>query len=194
MFRFCLQFIQGIMYTFCTLSCFCTDCIMTSWKHFPRYWPFVQGNHQSPVNAPQKGQWRGALMFCLICARINVWVNNREADDLRRHCAHYDVIIMVPVDFAYFSYIYIAGDGTIKQFLGSNSAVLTVMDKCDVSFYERKSYLHIMQSYIFCIIKCLSNQFKGGTWIIIRAYFIVLSLTMDTIKSDFMMLYTDLGQ
>ena len=33
------------------------------WKHFPRYWPFVRGIHQSPVNSPQKGQWRGALMF-----------------------------------------------------------------------------------------------------------------------------------
>ena len=26
------------------------------WKHFPRYWPFVRGIHQSPVNSPHKGQ------------------------------------------------------------------------------------------------------------------------------------------
>ena len=39
-------------------------------------------------------KWRGALMFSLICAWINDWVNNREAGDLRRHCAHYDVIAM----------------------------------------------------------------------------------------------------
>ena len=37
------------------------------WKHFPRYWPFVRGIHQSPVNYLHKGQWRGALMFSLIC-------------------------------------------------------------------------------------------------------------------------------
>ena len=37
------------------------------WKHFPRYWPFVRGIHRSPVNSPHKGQWRGALMFSLIC-------------------------------------------------------------------------------------------------------------------------------
>ena len=37
-------------------------------KHFPRYWPFVWGIHWSPVNSPHKGQWRGALMFSLICA------------------------------------------------------------------------------------------------------------------------------
>ena len=65
------------------------------WKHFPRYWPFVRGIHRSPLNSPHKGQWRGALMFSLICARINGRVNSREADDLRRHRTHYDVIVMV---------------------------------------------------------------------------------------------------
>ena len=64
------------------------------WKHFPRNWPFVRGIHRSPVNSPHKGQWRGALMFSLICARINGWVNNGEAGDLRRYRAHYGVIIM----------------------------------------------------------------------------------------------------
>ena len=65
------------------------------WKHFPRNWPFVRGIHRSPVNSPHKGQWRGALMFTLICARINGWVNTREAGDLRRYRPHYDVIVMM---------------------------------------------------------------------------------------------------
>ena len=64
------------------------------WKHFPRYWPFVRGIHRSPVNSPHKGQWREALIYSLICAWINDRVNNREAGDLRRHRAHYDVIVM----------------------------------------------------------------------------------------------------
>ena len=64
------------------------------WKHCPRYWPFVRGIHRSSVNSPLKGQWRGALMISWICAWINTWVNNREAGDWRRHCAHYDVIVM----------------------------------------------------------------------------------------------------
>ena len=64
------------------------------WKHFPRYWPFVRGIHQPPVNSPHKGQWRGALMFSLICAWINGWINNGEAGDLRRHRAHYDVTVI----------------------------------------------------------------------------------------------------
>ena len=40
---------------------------------------------------PHTGQWRRALMFSLIYAWINSWVNNREADNLRCHRAHYDV-------------------------------------------------------------------------------------------------------
>ena len=62
---------------------------------FSHYWPFVRGIHRSPVNSPHKGQWRGALMFSLICAWINGWVNNREAGDLRRHYAHYDVTVIL---------------------------------------------------------------------------------------------------
>ena len=64
------------------------------WKHLPRYWSFVRGIHRSSVNSPHKGQWRRSSMLSLICAWINRWVNNRAAGDLRRHRAHYDVIVM----------------------------------------------------------------------------------------------------
>ena len=43
-------------------------------------------------------QWRGALIFSLICAWINGWVNNGEAGDLRRHRPHYDVTVMFGCD------------------------------------------------------------------------------------------------
>ena len=59
-------------------------------KHFPRYWPFVRGIHRSPMNSLHKGQWRGVLMFSLIC----VCINNHEAGDLRRYRTHYDVTVM----------------------------------------------------------------------------------------------------
>ena len=51
--------------------------------------------YQSPANYPHKGQWHGALMFSFICDWINSWVHNREAGDLRRHRAHFDVIVMI---------------------------------------------------------------------------------------------------
>ena len=67
------------------------------WKHFPRYWPFVRKIHLSPVNSPHKGQWRGALMFSLICVRINGWVNNGKIGDLRRYRANYVVFVMISI-------------------------------------------------------------------------------------------------
>ena len=65
------------------------------WKHFPRYWSFVWGIRRSPVNSLHKCKWHGALLFSLICAWINGWVNNRESGDLGRHHAHYDVTVMI---------------------------------------------------------------------------------------------------
>ena len=63
------------------------------WKYFPRYWPFVMGNHRSPVASSHKGQWCGPLMFSLICVWTNGWENNRDAGDLRHHRTHYDVTV-----------------------------------------------------------------------------------------------------
>ena len=81
-----------------TFPCPCNGILhddVIKWKHFPHYWPFVRGIYRSPVNSSHKVQWRGALMFSLICAWINGWVNNREAGDLRRNHAHYDVTVML---------------------------------------------------------------------------------------------------
>ena len=72
---------------------------MTSWNgNISALLALCVGN--SPVNSPHKGQWQRALMLSLISAWINDWVNNREAGDLRRHRAHYDVtIIPMPAGF-----------------------------------------------------------------------------------------------
>ena len=72
--------------------------IPARWRHqmetFSALLAICAGIHRSPVNSHHKGQWRGALMFSLICTWINGRVNNGEASDLRRHCAHYDVTVM----------------------------------------------------------------------------------------------------
>ena len=64
------------------------------WNHFPRYWSVVRGIHRSPVNSPHKGQWRGALIFSLICPWTYGWVKHRDDGDQRRHCVLYDVVVM----------------------------------------------------------------------------------------------------
>ena len=79
----------------CLICCHYHHDDVIKWKQFPSYWPFVRGIHRSPVNSPHKDQWREALMFSLIGARINSWVKNRGAGDLRRHSAHCDVIVMI---------------------------------------------------------------------------------------------------
>ena len=100
---FVFQWWQQII-QWCAHLCVCNKPILVrskindddvnKWKHCPRYWPFVRGIHRSSVNSHHKGQWRGALMFSLICSWTKDWANNREAGDLRRHRAHYDVIVM----------------------------------------------------------------------------------------------------
>ena len=45
--------------------------------------------------------------FLLICVWINIWVNNREAADLRRYRAHYDVIVMLGCNIFKLSDVYV---------------------------------------------------------------------------------------
>ena len=67
----------------------------------------------SPVTGEfptQRPMTRSFGVFSLICDRINGWLNNGKAGDLRRHRAHYDVIVMqynVAHDFFYrISFLY----------------------------------------------------------------------------------------
>ena len=111
------------------------------WNHFPRNWPFVREIHRSPVNSPHKGQWRGALMFSLICACINDWVNNREAGTLRRHRAHYDVTVMIDFDIIRFdnSVTSVKRSNSLSTFC-NNSGNIFYVDKC-VNYYQRRGVL-----------------------------------------------------
>ena len=91
------------------------------WKHFPRYWSFVRGL----VNSPRKGQWRGALVFSVIDAQINGWVNTGEAGDLRSHHTHYDVIVMYTCNTLFNSFR--PGDACIGRWNWSSSALVLVL-------------------------------------------------------------------
>ena len=65
------------------------------WRHqmetFSALLVLCTRNSQVTGEFPHK-VWRGTLMFSLICAWINGWVNTREAGDLRRHRIHYAVV------------------------------------------------------------------------------------------------------
>ena len=71
-----------------------------SWWHhqmevFSTLLAICAGN--SPVTGEfpaQRPVMRSFDVFSLICTWINGWVNNRDAGDLRCHCAHYDVTVL----------------------------------------------------------------------------------------------------
>ena len=64
------------------------------WKYFLHYWPFVRGftGHRWIPRT----KTRDAELWCFFRSVpwIDGWVNSHEAGDLRRHRAHYDVIVM----------------------------------------------------------------------------------------------------
>ena len=70
--------------------------VISWWRHqmgsFSVLLALYVGNSPVTGEFSSQGQWRRALMFSLIW--INGWVNNREGGDLRRHRAHYDIIVM----------------------------------------------------------------------------------------------------
>ena len=79
--------------------------LITSMNHISPWWrhqmetfsvllALCEGNHRSPLDSLHKSQWRGDLMFSLICAWTNGWADNRDAGDLRRHRAHFDVTVI----------------------------------------------------------------------------------------------------
>ena len=91
-------------------------------------------------NPRHKGQWRGALMFSLICAWINGWVNNRGAGELSRHRAHYDVIVIrgtAVISERYFN----TGICTFQQWKSLLVSILTV-----VAFH--KSYIEYVSEMV----------------------------------------------
>ena len=113
------------------------------WKHFPRYGPFVRGIHRSPVNSPHKGQWRGALMFSLICAlnkRLSKqswgWGFETPSRLLWRHCNAKSM--NDPTEWGWMDHIYALGT---KYTTMTNSYVYT-------TWYA--------VSFMPCTVSCLS--------------------------------------
>ena len=91
---FPVMYINGLAFLSSVVSYSLVHDDVIKWKHFPRYWPLVRGIHRSTVVSPHKGLRRRDLMCSLTCGWTNSWANNRDAGDLRRHRAHYDVTLM----------------------------------------------------------------------------------------------------
>ena len=135
---------------------------VTKWKHFPHYWPFLWGIHRSPANSPHKGQWRGALMFSLICAWVNGWVNHRQACDLRRiraslwrHCNDKFLVNQDGFQSGYLIYFIFLFQIYILQGTPFSYTVLPWCPVYKIKYIDMKNtYIHIhkYKSYIIVTI------------------------------------------
>ena len=65
------------------------------WKHFSCNRPFLWGIHLWHANSLHKGQWRGTLVFSMICSWKYGWTNNWNAGDLRSQRPHDYVTVML---------------------------------------------------------------------------------------------------
>ena len=75
-------------------------------------------------------------MFSFICVWINGWVSNREAGDLRRYRAHYDVTVMTEyhlcnISWCIFNNVFVfVNESKAFQFNSSEYHVLILISKC----------------------------------------------------------------
>ena len=104
-------------------------------KTFSALLVICAGDSPVPGEFPAQSQWRGALMFSLICVWTNGSVNNREAGGLRRHRAHYDVIVMVA------SISYTATATTATQYHSDNTYL-------SISNHTQHSNISIFMNFI----------------------------------------------
>ena len=155
----------------CQHIAFCHDDVI-KWEHLPRYWPFVRGILRSAVNSTHKGQWRGALIFSLICAGINGWVNNSEAGDLRRHRAHNDVTLMsfwtilppqphrcrnintICICFMKLLFRNIQNCNISRAYMPGKPNLLIITYLCIISTFSLIYQLEKYEKYISCFIVC----------------------------------------
>ena len=86
-------------------------------------------------------QWCRALMFSLICARMNGWVNNCEAGDLRPHHAHYAVVVMDSSTASHPTILHKFVPVPVQRYLMSAKIML-----CYLGFF---SVLHELQNLYF---------------------------------------------
>ena len=149
--------------------------VSLSWCHwmetFTALLALCEGNHRSLVDFPHKGQWRGALMFSLICTWTNVWANNRDAGELRRHCAHYDIIVMYPFSLYPLSVIIIHLCWIIHTWLCIPSGAYVLCYSCTCA-----GYIFIVCKHTSQLTQLPTSSYCGSGWKSV----IIVEKTLDT--------------
>ena len=107
---------------------FNVTCRFPWWRHQMEVFSICAGNSPVSGEVPAQRPWHGTLMFSLIRAWKNGWVNNREAGDLSRHRAHYDVNVMYILAVPYCRLLVCA---CVLLYLGHTPVVSYVVDRGD---------------------------------------------------------------
>ena len=119
---------------------FCPDLLNTLKRH-------------GPVDSPHIAKGCGAWVFSLMCASTKDEANNRDAGDLRRHCSHYDVTVMVFLVHTRYLAIY---DSCFFPNSVSNGP-----------FYFRHFLIDNLKSPCFTLLPgsyVLCSSYKQGNW------------------------------
>ena len=120
-------------------------CIVSWWRHqmetFSALLAICAGNSPVPGEIPTQRPVTRSLMFSLICARKNDWVNNGEAGDLRRHLAHYDVIVMLKTQ-VWYNLVEIAKWGWLLTKQGAISSLVVII------YYPQWPFLDFLYLWI----------------------------------------------
>ena len=75
-------------------------------------------------------------MFSLICTWINGWVNKSKAGDLRRHRAHYDVIVM-------FKHVLLEETLNVSWNFAYRSCHVLTMSRCMLKFTDNLKRIYV---------------------------------------------------
>ena len=126
------------------------------WKHFPRYWTFVQGIHPSQVNSPHKGQWPGALIFSLICA-LNKWLSKQlwgwwfemPSRSLWCHCNVVTISLRKIIAYMQSSPVHLGHQCITTHITRSSNHILTINSwkKVEVPWYPSISCQPILKTW-----------------------------------------------
>ena len=83
------------------------------------------------------------LMFCLICAWTNSWAKNRDAGDLKRHRAHYDLTMTWLCDMGMYNFLQSVSNSSFYKHMGNvliyghndNNKILTYTYICNICIW-----------------------------------------------------------
>ena len=128
-------------------------------------------------------------MFTLICARINGWANNREAGDLRRHRAHYDVTVMKFIcskSVTHYSPMEIMLCYQIES--KPKASKMTILDYgCEIC--RRIRFFHVLSHFLsvtspFSLYPCVDQlEFKNNNHVVLFRQWALRTTCMVTISN-----------